>query len=38
MSLNRPVPDRHVERLGHSELVVGPGPRAVWTFGGTSGE
>ncbi|MER8222421.1 DUF5829 family protein [Streptomyces sp. NPDC094143] len=38
MSLNRPVPDRHVERLGHSDLVVGPGPRAVWTFGGTSGE
>jgi hypothetical protein len=32
MSLNRPVPYRHVERIGHSALVVGPGPRAVWTF------
>lgn len=32
MSLNRPVANRHVERLGHSTLVVGPGPRAVWTF------
>lgn len=32
MSLNRPVPYRHVERIGHSALVVGPGSRAVWTF------
>jgi hypothetical protein len=37
MSLNRPVPDRHVERLGHSRLTVGPGARAVWTFGVPSG-
>ncbi|GHH30246.1 DUF5829 family protein [Lentzea cavernae] len=29
--LNRPV-TRHVERLGTSTLVVGPGERAVWTF------
>ncbi|MFD4676426.1 DUF5829 family protein [Lentzea sp. NPDC058450] len=29
--LNRPVA-RHVERLGTSTLVVGPGKRAVWTF------
>ncbi|MET9389905.1 DUF5829 family protein [Streptomyces sp. NPDC006624] len=35
MSLNGPVPYRHVERLGTSDLVVGPGPRAVWTFGRT---
>ncbi|MGA5894202.1 DUF5829 family protein [Streptomyces venetus] len=33
MSLNRPVSSRHVERIGHSDLVVGPGSRAVWTFG-----
>ncbi|MER6787871.1 DUF5829 family protein [Streptomyces sp. NPDC000658] len=32
MSLNRPVKDRHVERLGHSTLTVGPGAHAVWTF------
>ncbi|WP_328499245.1 DUF5829 family protein [Streptomyces sp. NBC_00414] len=32
MSLNRPVRDRHVERIGHSALTVGPGSRAVWTF------
>ncbi|MDH6452538.1 hypothetical protein M2156_003126 [Streptomyces sp. SAI-149] len=32
MSLNRPVKDRHVERIGHSTLTVGPGSRAVWTF------
>ena len=32
LSLNRPVKDRHVERIGHSKLVVGPGSRAVWTF------
>ncbi|GAA4021709.1 hypothetical protein GCM10022247_52390 [Allokutzneria multivorans] len=31
MSLNRPV-TRHEERLGRSTLVVGPGPRAVWSF------
>ncbi|WP_439656679.1 DUF5829 family protein [Lentzea sp. HUAS TT2] len=29
--LNRPVA-RHVEQLGTSTLVVGPGKRAVWTF------
>ncbi|MGW3986685.1 DUF5829 family protein [Streptomyces sp. NPDC004830] len=34
LSLNRAVPHRHVERIGHSGLVVGPGPRAVWTFEG----
>ncbi|MCX4966592.1 DUF5829 family protein [Streptomyces sp. NBC_00654] len=33
MSLNRPVEDRHEERIGRSTLVVGPGSRAVWTFG-----
>ncbi|MEU1201533.1 DUF5829 family protein [Streptomyces sp. NPDC005813] len=32
MSLNRPLKDRHVERIGRSTLVVGPGSRAVWTF------
>lgn len=32
MSLNRPARARHVERIGYSTLVVGPGPRAVWTF------
>jgi len=32
MSLNRPVKDRHVERIGHSTLTVGPGSHAVWTF------
>lgn len=37
MSLNRPVSHRHEERLGHSTLVVGPGPRAVWTFGDGNG-
>jgi uncharacterized protein DUF5829 len=31
-SLNHPVAYRHVEQLGHSTLVVGPGSRAVWTF------
>ncbi|MFI6407589.1 DUF5829 family protein [Streptomyces sp. NPDC050548] len=31
-ALNRPVKDRHVERIGHSTLTVGPGSRAVWTF------
>ncbi|MFV0133972.1 DUF5829 family protein [Streptomyces sp. HMX87] len=34
MSLNRPVPYRHEERIGNSALVVGPGPLAVWTFEG----
>ncbi|NEA99676.1 DUF5829 family protein [Streptomyces sp. SID13726] len=34
MSLNRPVKDRHVERIGNSTLTVGPGSRAVWTFAG----
>ncbi|BAC74731.1 hypothetical protein AQJ43_19665 [Streptomyces avermitilis] len=33
LSLNRPVEYRHEERLGRSTLVVGPGARAVWTFG-----
>ncbi|MFF4498548.1 DUF5829 family protein [Streptomyces sp. NPDC001546] len=33
MSLNHPAPYRHEERIGHSTLVVGPGARAVWTFG-----
>ncbi|MFF0005863.1 DUF5829 family protein [Streptomyces tibetensis] len=32
MALNHPVSYRHVERIGHSALVVGPGSRAVWTF------
>ncbi|MBK3567473.1 DUF5829 family protein [Streptomyces sp. MBT62] len=32
MSLNRPVKERHVERIGNSTLTVGPGSRAVWTF------
>lgn len=32
-ALNRPVGHRHEERLGNSTLVVGPGVRAVWTFG-----
>ncbi|WP_405624183.1 DUF5829 family protein [Streptomyces sp. NBC_00076] len=32
MSLNRPVKDRHVERIGHSTLAVGPGSHAVWRF------
>ncbi|RSS68517.1 hypothetical protein EF918_28200 [Streptomyces sp. WAC06614] len=32
MSLNRPVPGCHEERIGRSTLVVGPGDRAVWTF------
>ncbi|KAA9156715.1 hypothetical protein FPZ12_027060 [Amycolatopsis acidicola] len=31
MSLNHPV-SRHVEQLGTSTLVVGPGARASWTF------
>lgn len=33
MSLNHPVAYRHEEHIGHSTLVVGPGDRAVWTFG-----
>ncbi|MFD8421909.1 DUF5829 family protein [Streptomyces sp. NPDC059466] len=38
LSLNRPVKDRHVERIGHSTLVVGPGDHAVWTFAGNGPE
>ncbi|MFJ5268975.1 DUF5829 family protein [Streptomyces sp. NPDC088358] len=38
LSLNRPVKDRHVERIGHSKLVVGPGDHAVWTFGDSGTE
>ncbi|MER5214121.1 DUF5829 family protein [Streptomyces sp. NPDC002838] len=34
-SLNRAVPHAHEERIGRSTLAVGPGTRAVWTFGGT---
>jgi hypothetical protein len=30
--LNRVVPWRHVEVIGHSTLTVGPGRRAAWTF------
>ena len=30
--LNRAAAVVHVERLGASTLVVGPGKRAVWTF------
>src|ERR1044072_905116 len=33
-ALNQPVEYRHEERLGNSALVVGPGARAVWSFGG----
>jgi hypothetical protein len=36
-ALNRPVP-RHVERIGQSTLVVGPGATAVWTFEGQGGQ
>jgi hypothetical protein len=36
LSLNHPVAYRHVEVLGHSRLVVGPGARAVWTFADTA--
>jgi hypothetical protein len=32
MSLNHPTGHRHTETIGHSTLVVGPGPGAVWTF------
>ena len=32
-SLNRDVAAKHSEKLGASELVVGPGRRAVWHFG-----
>jgi hypothetical protein len=32
LSLNRSVAHRHVEQIGHSTLVVGPGKSAVWTF------
>lgn len=31
-SLNQPVTYQHVERIGRSTLVVGPGLLAVWTF------
>ncbi|AKU16422.1 DUF5829 family protein [Luteipulveratus mongoliensis] len=31
-ALNRPVAYRHVETIGHSQLVVGPGTKATWTF------
>ncbi|MEV7415251.1 DUF5829 family protein [Streptomyces sp. NPDC089919] len=34
MSLNHPAA-RHLERIGRSALVVGPGARAVWTFEGS---
>lgn len=37
LSLNRPVKSRHVEEIGHSTLVVGPGSRAVWTFAANGG-
>ncbi|MGH4030054.1 DUF5829 family protein [Actinomycetota bacterium Odt1-20B] len=30
--LNRPAKERHVEEIGHSKLVVGPGTGAVWDF------
>jgi hypothetical protein len=30
--LNGAVRSRHVETIGRSTLVVGPGRRAVWTF------
>ncbi|MFK4067145.1 DUF5829 family protein [Streptomyces sp. NPDC029674] len=33
-SLNDPVKQRHVERIGRSTLTVGPGSGAVWTFDG----
>lgn len=32
VSLNGPVPYRHMERVGRSSLVADPGSRAVWTF------
>jgi hypothetical protein len=35
-ALNHPVPTRHVEQIGRSTLVVGPGARAVWTFPATA--
>lgn len=38
LSLNRPVKSRHVERIGHSTLVVGPGDHAVWTFAANGAE
>nr|WP_303713370.1 DUF5829 family protein [Kutzneria buriramensis]WKX12092.1 DUF5829 family protein [Kutzneria buriramensis] len=34
-SLNGAVPHVHEERIGRSTLAVGPGTRAVWTFGDT---
>ncbi|OKI40347.1 hypothetical protein A6A29_39610 [Streptomyces sp. TSRI0281] len=33
LSLNRSVAEPHTEQIGRSTLVVGPGSRAVWTFG-----
>ncbi|MBV9991937.1 MAG: hypothetical protein JOZ72_11670 [Alphaproteobacteria bacterium] len=30
--LNAPATEAHVERIGRSSLVVGPGEHAVWTF------
>ncbi|MEU9555325.1 DUF5829 family protein [Streptomyces fumanus] len=38
LALNEPVAYRHVEPLGNSTLVVGPGDRAVWTFDGGTAE
>ncbi|KRD13175.1 MULTISPECIES: DUF5829 family protein [unclassified Streptomyces] len=38
MALNRPVQQRHIERIGHSTLTVGPGSHAVWTFTGNVDE
>jgi hypothetical protein len=32
LALNEPVAYRHVEPIGNSTLVVGPGDRAVWNF------
>ncbi|PKV96291.1 hypothetical protein ATK30_7229 [Amycolatopsis echigonensis] len=32
LALNQPAGTRHVEQLGHSTLVVGPGAHARWTF------
>ncbi|MEW2162622.1 DUF5829 family protein [Streptomyces sp. NPDC007084] len=37
LSLNRAVKHRHVERIGHSTLVIGPGSHAVWTFAANGG-
>jgi len=32
-TLNAPASEAHVERIGRSTLVVGPGEHAVWVFG-----